>query len=313
MESLAMGNINDDRLVLCRPGGGLNDMLCQIEQCCRYAELFHRKVIVETDHPQAITFRDNLSKYFRSISDILFLKRGTLDEFGKFDDIFPHCVAGRLYTYHATRDRVAHNIVDSETLTPLLFDVTCDYRERVLLRQSNGGGLSSFYALRRLRLTPDIANILMTRRARLGSRYVGLHIRNTDLQADYKNSVRALVNEVDGPYFVATDNRESLHFCQKILGEERVFSFAKLPEKAGKVLHRPGNGIDEWEANSDAIVDLLLLALSEKCYTFSITNTTLKKKESGFSRLATKLQSQPDVLSSIFRDTPAEHIMSTTF
>jgi hypothetical protein len=37
------------RLLVCRPQGGLKDMLCQIEQCCRYAERFDRTVLVETD------------------------------------------------------------------------------------------------------------------------------------------------------------------------------------------------------------------------------------------------------------------------
>ncbi|MCP5000226.1 MAG: hypothetical protein GY933_16185 [Hyphomicrobiales bacterium] len=36
------------KYLLCRPKGGLNDTLCQIERCWQYAEQHHRTLIVDT-------------------------------------------------------------------------------------------------------------------------------------------------------------------------------------------------------------------------------------------------------------------------
>src|SRR5947209_3468047 len=61
--------LSKDRLLLCRPQGGLNDMLCQIEKCCQYADRVGRTVIVDTDYARSApaTFKDHLSKYFVSL------------------------------------------------------------------------------------------------------------------------------------------------------------------------------------------------------------------------------------------------------
>jgi len=61
------------RYVLCRPLGGLNDILCQIERCCRYAVRFDRIVVVETDFPRTIYFADAFDRYFESRDPALIL------------------------------------------------------------------------------------------------------------------------------------------------------------------------------------------------------------------------------------------------
>lgn len=80
--------MNKNRLLLCRPLGGLNDILCQIESCCRYAERFGRTVVVETDFHCTKSFRDDFSRYFVSLQDRLVLSangiRGGLDQTAVF-------------------------------------------------------------------------------------------------------------------------------------------------------------------------------------------------------------------------------------
>jgi len=56
--------MDDKRLLLCRPQGGLNDMLCQIEKACCYADAYDRTVIVETDYCHSKTFHDAFAHYF---------------------------------------------------------------------------------------------------------------------------------------------------------------------------------------------------------------------------------------------------------
>ena len=37
-----------EQVVLCRPEGGFNDILCQIELCWRYADAHERVLVVDT-------------------------------------------------------------------------------------------------------------------------------------------------------------------------------------------------------------------------------------------------------------------------
>ena len=77
------------RLLLCRPQGGLNDMLCQVEACCRYGERSGRSVIVDTNYAGSTYFRDDLRNYFRSRHGKLILG---LDDPSSLDGatVFPH-------------------------------------------------------------------------------------------------------------------------------------------------------------------------------------------------------------------------------
>ena len=103
-----------ERLLLCRPLGGLNDMLCQIDLACRYAERFDRTVIVDTKHQSKIYFRDSFSNYFASRQDRLVLDADQV--FGRLDqlDVFPQFLAGRVTRYGVGFDGASHRFVDGE-------------------------------------------------------------------------------------------------------------------------------------------------------------------------------------------------------
>ncbi|MEY3069700.1 MAG: hypothetical protein RLZZ456_1399 [Pseudomonadota bacterium] len=57
-----MNTAASERYLLCRPEGGFNDMLCQIELCWHYAEANGRTLIVDS----AVTgFGDDFATYLR--------------------------------------------------------------------------------------------------------------------------------------------------------------------------------------------------------------------------------------------------------
>ena len=64
-----------ERLLLCRPQGGLNDMLCQIEICCAYGEAYDRTTIIDTDYRHSPFFRDTFANYFDSLQPRVIIDR----------------------------------------------------------------------------------------------------------------------------------------------------------------------------------------------------------------------------------------------
>jgi hypothetical protein len=291
--------MSNERLLLCRPQGGLNDMLVQIERCCRYGERFDRTVVVETDYRHAGSFRDSFAKYFVSRQRRLVLKVEDLDTYGDMTDVFPHVASERINDYRPRYDKKIFQFVDDDAGVPLSFDFNRDYDERTLLHHQSGGGAISVTALSRLRLHDAVTDLLLTRARILGTRYFGVHIRNTDYKTRYEANIATLAKDLRGPIFIATDNRNCLTHCQAAFGTDRVFSFAKLPAVPGRPLHHAGEVADVYAANRDAITDLLLLALSTGCYAFELEQNEYGVKYSGFSLLALNLQAAKPVLSQL--------------
>ena len=140
-----------ERYVLCRPQGGLNDMLCQIEACCEYAAKFDRKVIVDTAFGGSLYFRDVFGRYFVSQDNLLILQNYEEIIKAAGDLIFPRFIADRIDNYQSDYDD-NDGWVDSISRLPLTFDFAKNYTESMLLHHQAGGGRKSFNALTRLRI-----------------------------------------------------------------------------------------------------------------------------------------------------------------
>ena len=88
------------------------------------------------------------------------------------------------------------------------------------------------------------------------------------------------------------------------MGNDRVFSFASLPSNTGKPIHimeQPEPEADVFRRNSDAILDLLLLALARNLHLLEVSNYR-HGKYSGFSVLAYNLWSSKIVLKHLIAD-----------
>jgi hypothetical protein len=105
-----------------------------------------------------------------------------------------------------------------------------------------------------------------------------------------------LKSKIRGSLFVATDNRSTIEHCKSAFGTERVFSFAKLPAEAGKPIHKTDDRTGAYETNSDAILDLLMLALSKELYLFKLMANPYGLSYSGFSVLAANLKKSGPLL-----------------
>jgi hypothetical protein len=304
-----LGPPHTERLLLCRPQGGLNDILCQIERACRYAWRFHRTVVVDTDYTETRHFRDAFSRYFVSAEARLVLDadgiRDRLDEL----DVFPGVLAGRVTRYLARWDDNIGNFADEQTNCPLSFDFDKDYPQPLLVHHACGGGTLSICALARIRVTESIAERLCERLRLIGGDYAALHIRNTDYSTEYEGWLAENRDKLSGAVFVATDNRATVEHCRSLLGAGRVHSFAKLELAAGKPIHEIDDPEDAYERNCDAILDLLMLACAQQLYLFQIKPNPNGVTYSGFSILAANLKRSGPLLQRLISKNPVTPVV----
>ena len=292
-----------ERLLLCRPLGGLNDMLCQIERACLYAERFERTVIVDTAYSKTY-FRDRFSGYFASRQARLVLDA---DAVGRLDqlEVFPKFLAGRVTGYATRFDRDLGQFVEDETgLVPSL-DFDRDHAEPLIVHHASGGGTNGIGALARLRLRAPLVEVLLQRLGEVGPRYLGVHVRNTDYKAKYRGDTLVAKIAPDEPIFLATDNRDTVAQFRSLFGAERIHAFASLPATAGVRIHNIDDPALAYERNRDAILDLVMLALASQLYLFELEPNTYGARYSGFSVLAAHLHDAKPVLKSLISDDPA--------
>jgi hypothetical protein len=103
-----------DRLVLCRPQGGLNDVLCQIERVCQYAEAFNRTVVIDTNHHSTHSIKDRFSRYFVSKQERLILDATEVEPQLKDIGVVPSFLAGELRQYDAYFDHDLASFVEKK-------------------------------------------------------------------------------------------------------------------------------------------------------------------------------------------------------
>jgi hypothetical protein len=290
----------DLRLVLCRPQGGLTDMLSRIGACLSYADRFDRTVIVETDFADAHFFRDRFDRYFVSHDRQLILNSTPYADMFDTLPCEPSELTGRITSYSTEYSRPLNALTEVGTGLITQFNFRKNYRVPLLLHHAVGGSIrKAAVALRRLSITPEVLDIYEKRKATIGGSYSGIHIRHTDYNTDYRERALKLKDDIKGKIYVATDNRDVLAYCKEVFGPERVYNFSTFPDEAGQALH--GNAsLDPWQCNLDALVDLLLLASAENFYFFQLTEQRRAKPAySGFSLLVQLLHTNKRLLRSL--------------
>jgi hypothetical protein len=289
-------------ILLCRPQGGLTDLLAQIGKCCRYADTFDREVYVETDFHSTLYFRDDFSRYFISHDQNLVLSTATIASLFDHMEVFPTSLYGRINCYETGYNSQLGAVFETRSACITSFNFNVHYDAALLLHQSFGGGIyHAMIALRRLSISVEVREVIEQRLAQIGDTYTSIHIRHTDYSTDYRAHILDIAPEISGKIFVSTDNQEVLDFCRNVFGKERVWSFAKLPDQAGVPIHS-NPVLDAHQSNIDAISDLLLLAMAKSYHFFRIQKKgSSTPPYSGFSMLANKLHKNPKLLQQFMR------------
>jgi hypothetical protein len=284
-----------ERYLLCRPEGGFNDMLCQIELCWRYAETHGRTLIVDS----AVTgFGDDFATYFR-------LGKGQQAELQLAPErlrqlnaasTFPEAVQGRLADYTKIWSDQAWRFVDASSHAPLTFDAGRRYPQACLLHHQHGGGTVSLDALRRLRLQPELAGHIRGRIAGLGSDYDAIHVRHTDYVTDIDRFFGNLAGKLAGRrVLVCSDNAEVIALARSTFTRADIVTVSDVPDLGGLPIHvhAKAAGIPAGQLNRDMLTDLFALAGSAHLYITRIVDGPgghlPYQQLSGFSFLAAAL------------------------
>ncbi len=272
-----------DRYLLCRPQGGLNDTLCQIGICWNYAFEFGRTLVIDTRNSG---LRAQFSDFFaprRNSPRLIFNASDHVLETLNTLSCYPPELGGKLHRLDLAQLHSLNYVFKHDVSVPLTFDFSEDYAHDVLVHERWGGGRASYSLLEKIRLSPNLRPVILERIKHLGEGYSALHVRNTDIQTNYKELFQRIAPEVKGKrLLVCSDDAAVVRYARSYFHDSEVLVTSEIPDMGGTPLHGPGG--DKLHA-IDAIVDLIALGRSEKLY-FSISEHGLV---SGFTHLAAHL------------------------
>jgi hypothetical protein len=288
------------QFLLCRPEGGLNDILSEIGKCLAYCQRFNRTLIVETNSQDSAHFKDVFGHYFKSTAPNLILDAQDFRDDFDAQTVLPHALQGRVNSYSR------ENLFEAGELNSSIgigFDFSQQHEAKLLVHHQNGRQKkrNAMIALGQMKLQPELCKMLSDRLDILSANYTSFHVRHTDYKTDYKPRILRIAPHIKGPIFLATDNREVVEFFCSVFGSNRIFNFSELPEVAGKPVHYSPSAKNMRRQNHDAILDLFTLTLASAYYFFPRETGKFEvfKNYSGFSRLAARLKASPNILQQV--------------
>jgi hypothetical protein len=277
------------KYLLCIPGGGFNDILCQAVRCLRYAEKFRRTLLIDT---RRSSLADDFSRLFLYDGKAMRLSvDAVLQKHLCACAVCPPFLKGRLTTFTTQYNRDG-KFVDAETGLPVSFNFRKDYAEELLVHCNLGGGYNPLVILGKLRLQPAAAAHIVGKTLPLGRAYCAVHVRNTDYRTDYMPFFHSIQAKVAGrTLVVCSDDRNCRETARQFFTESTVVSVADIPDTGGKALHFYDSG-DVYAKNLAMLTDLFALAGAEELFFTRVAQGVY----SGFSALAYALHRRPDIV-----------------
>lgn len=256
--------MTDAKYVLCRPIGGLNDSLCQVEHCRVHAELYGRTLIVDGKYSGIM---GEFGDYFTMegeghIFSTLDPRMPDLDAL----DCLPAAVRGRVTTFDWKKAQTETGLiaVEAQSDAPLRFDLNTDHPEALVIHQQAGGGFNSLELLDRLTLVPELAERIRATIDALPQGYFALHIRNTDYKTDLTMVMEAMKKRMAGKDLLLCSDDPNVYALFKAgLPKARVHQITAMPFKDGRPLHvsaRDKDAETRREVASNSLIELCALA-----------------------------------------------------
>jgi len=221
------------KFLLCRPRGGFNDTLYQIEQCFRYAERYQRYLVIDTEYLVSTGISINFSKIFRLayLSDRVFFQM-TPELIGYLNTrtTYPPACKRRLDQYQTRLDD-QYKFIDTLSGSQLSFKFNQDYSEEVLVHDQLGGGKEGINCLQRLKLTDSFRNdVLSLLHPLLEKNHIGLHVRNTDFLTNFKSFFEAVYDQsVNQRILVCSDDFKVIEFAKEFFNQSNVIYLSRPP------------------------------------------------------------------------------------
>lgn len=289
------------RWLLARPRGGLNDVLCQVERCWRFAEKTGRELVFDTrdsglllDFHDVFTVREDVSSAIpHKLTPQLVTYLNTLSA-------FPKDTEGNVDGYSSYKD----DNDEFHTLpsrSPLKFSLKRDFAEDVVVYEGMGGGVASFCALSRISLQHWLVDRIIGGLSRLPSEYLSVHVRNTDMRTMYQDFLRKVQSTASPnmPIFLASDSQEVFAFARELFASRELHYVHSERDRDGRPLHDASMVTSQQnrrERTGEMFEELFSLANGSELF---FTNVEGGTRVSGFSRLASHLISRPALRSNL--------------
>lgn len=286
------------RYLFCRPHGGLNDTLVQLELCRRHAARFGRTIVVDLSRSGLrLPFDDVFAAGQGFGAPVLGLTPDLARAFDDCRSVKPLPIAGRVSSYVAEWNAKADCTTERQSGVRVTFDFDRDHPETLIVHEEAGGGTRGFGFLRHVALAPAIADVVARRLVPLGVDYDSIHVRHTDLSTDYVAlfancrrlfAVRRLL--------VCSDSAEVKAYAATVFADSAILSAADIPDLPGQPLHE-AKGENPEKTTVDLLCDLFAIARSST-YVFTAVRSRGGRRPgfSGFSVLADMLRQQPAVV-----------------
>ena len=279
---------DSQRFLLCIPHGGLNDTLCQIEACWKYAAKFNRILIIDTRQSCLMgEFTQFFSLKQPNDSVVEVLGSDLMESLNQLT-CFPDVVAGRIgyYTIAYSKELRQHYHEGSNEVVS--FDFSLDYCEALLVHEQAGGGSLANDFVHRIKLSPRLNAEIRLSLAQLSDDYVGVHVRNTDIQTDYKPFFSSIYEQVLGKtVLICSDDAKVIEDAREFFDRSKVVSLSNIPDLNGSPIHMHVYEDDQsrTQATFNAIRDLVLLGSATELYLTKTKGGFI----SGYARLASYL------------------------
>jgi len=268
------------RYLLCRPRGGLNDTLCQIERCWRYAERFGRHLIIDTQ--QSALFGD-FSDYFEVIDQTVEIStRLDYDLIAHLNTLScrPYYLAGQVDSY-VTKYEKYNGFVDIQLNQPTRFnsnettDFDLDFDESLLIYDNAGGGNDSFRLLERVRLSESIRSVVRYSIDSLQKPYAAIHVRNTDYGTNYRKLFRKIKGRVKiDRLLVCSDDPAVIEYATTYFRGDVLFFDGRQPSNDPSGTLHSYTSVDDKLARRqvviESIIDLIALGNAKHLYLANI-------------------------------------------
>ncbi len=321
--------MNNKRILICAPRGGLNDTFCQIEKSWSYAERWGRRLYIEPEgsglfgflwevfEEQTISNSKNTRIIIQGREDAFaYAKQGTLKQDvlkRYYDASFDH---EAIIDYNPT----ANAFIPVDARDGLTFDFFRDHQEDILLHLAFGGGEESRGVVNRLRLCAEVSAYVQSRLAHLPGDYIALHVRCTDRASYYQRFIAGLKPSLEGQnVLICSDNQAVIEYARRSLTGCVLFDTGVKRSDSRSSIHEAmaDPRVDRelrYAALLDVITDLVALGGGSQVHvapTFTEYGTRPLKvlrnrvkrtlgltptSPSGFSRLAQYLSDNKDVL-----------------
>jgi hypothetical protein len=246
-----------------QPHGGFNDIMCRLADVLDYCSLSNRTLMINMYNQ---VYRINFSDYFNLENyNIVGNKNDILKIVNDAPDIYPSYIDKKKLIkiingeHGFTYTKTGYTYEDKHLSLSLGI---LGRQENIVVYACCGGG-NGYTLFKQLTFCPDIKNICKERYNLLTKPYLGIHVRNTDYQSNYKKLYednKVLIHKFNCIY-LATDNIDVFTFFKST--NLNIFNFTTFNNNKYKNLHIDSE-IDPHTKITDVMSDIYIISLCDK-------------------------------------------------